>query len=85
MELHEHDQFVLTADVTGDEDEELKPGDVGVIIHIHSGGEAFVGEFVTLNGNSSAIARNRSAGRAAAGSRSAWPQNRRKQPLRRPR
>ena len=56
MELHEHDQFVLTADVTGDEDGELKPGDVGVIIHIHSGGEAFVGEFVTLNGNSSAIA-----------------------------
>ena len=37
MELHEHNQFVLTADVTGDEDEELKPGDVGVIVHIHPG------------------------------------------------
>ena len=56
MELHEHDQFVLTADVSGDGGEELKPGDVGVIIHIHPGGEAFVGEFVTLNGNSSVIA-----------------------------
>lgn len=56
MELHEHNQFVLTADVTGDDDEELKPGDVGVIVHIHPGGEAFVGEFLTLNGNSSVIA-----------------------------
>ena len=56
MELHEHNQFVLTADVTGDDDEELKPGDVGVIVHIHPGGGAFVGEFLTLNGNSSVIA-----------------------------
>ncbi len=56
MELHEHNQFVLTTDVAGDEDEELKSGDVGVIIHIHPGGEAFVAEFVTLNGNSSIIA-----------------------------
>ena len=56
MELHEHDQFVLTADVTGDEGEELKPGDVGIIIHIHKGNVAFVGEFLTLNGNSSVIA-----------------------------
>ena len=56
MELHEHSRFVLTADVTGDDDEELKLGDVGVIVHIHPGGEAFVGEFVTLNGKSSVIA-----------------------------
>ena len=56
MELHEHSQFVLIADVTGDEGEELKYGDVIVIIHIHPGGEAFVGEFVTLNGNSAVIA-----------------------------
>ena len=56
MELQEHDQFVLIAEVTGDDDEELKPGDVGIIVHIHPGGEAFVGEFVTLNGNSSVIA-----------------------------
>lgn len=56
MELREHDQFVLTADVTGDDDEELKPGDVGVIIHIHPGHQAFVGEFVALNRNSAVIA-----------------------------
>ena len=56
MELREHSQFVLTGEVTGDWDEKLKPGDVGVIIHIHPGGEAFVGEFVSLNGNSSVIA-----------------------------
>ena len=56
MELHEHSQFVLTGEVTGDWDEKLKPGDVGVIVHIHPGGEAFVAEFVSLNGNSSVIA-----------------------------
>ena len=56
MELHEHSRFVLTGEVTGDEDERLKPGDVGVIVHIHPGGEAFVAEFVSLNGNASAIA-----------------------------
>ena len=56
MELHEHSQFVLTGEVTGDWDEKLKPGDVGVIIHIHPGGETFVAEFLSLNGNSSVIA-----------------------------
>ena len=52
----EHEQIVLTADVTGDEDEELKSGDVGVIIHIHPGGEAFVVEFFTVDGDTAAIA-----------------------------
>ena len=56
MELQEHSQFVLTGEVTGDWDEKLKPGDVGVIVHIHPGGEAFVAEFVSLNGSSSVIA-----------------------------
>ena len=37
MELQEHNRFVLTSDVTGDDGEELKHGDVGVIIHIHPG------------------------------------------------
>ena len=40
MELHEHNQFVLTSVVTGDDGEGLKPGDVGVIIHIHPGGRS---------------------------------------------
>ena len=52
----EHEQIVLTADVTGDHGEELKPGDLGVIIHIHPGAEAFVAEFFTLEGETVAIA-----------------------------
>ncbi len=52
----EHDQIVLTADVTGDEAEELKPGDVGVIVHVHPGGDAFVVEFMALDGDTVAVA-----------------------------
>ncbi len=46
----EHDQIVLTADVRGDEGEELKPGDVGTIIHLHRDKAAFVVEFMSLDG-----------------------------------
>ena len=56
MTLKEHNQIVLTADVTGDDGEELRPGDVGVIIHIHPGAEAFVVEFFTLEGETVDIA-----------------------------
>ncbi len=56
MVFKEHEQIVLTGDATGDEGEELKPGDVGVIIHIHPGDEAFVVEFFTLDGDTAAIA-----------------------------
>ena len=52
----EHEQIVLTADVFGDEEEELKPGDVGAIIHIHLNEEAFVVEFMSLDGETVAIA-----------------------------
>ena len=52
----EHEQIVLTADVFGDEGEELKSDDVGTIIHIHPGEEAFVVEFLSLNGDTVAIA-----------------------------
>ena len=52
----EHEQIVLTSEVTGDHGEELKPGDVGVIIHIHPNAEAFVLEFFTLEGETAAIA-----------------------------
>ena len=34
----------------------LKAGDVGTIVHIHPRGEAFVVEFMTLDGNTIAIA-----------------------------
>ena len=31
-------------------------GDVGTIVHVHRGGEAFVVEFMTLDGHTAAIA-----------------------------
>ena len=52
----EHEQIVLTTDVVGDEEEELKPGDVGAIVHIHPNEEAFVVEFMSLDGETVAIA-----------------------------
>ena len=52
----EHEQIVLTADVFGDEGEELKPGDAGTIIHIHPDEKALVVEFLSLDGDTVAIA-----------------------------
>ena len=52
----EHEQIVLTAEVPGDEGGELKPGDVGTVIHVHSGNAAAVVEFMTLDGDTAAIA-----------------------------
>ncbi len=56
MAFCEHQEIVLTADVSGDEGEELKAGDVGVIVHIHPGGEAFVAEFMGLDEDVGVIA-----------------------------
>ena len=39
----EHEQIVLTADICGDEGEQLMPGDVGAVIHIHPGGGRLCG------------------------------------------
>lgn len=52
----EHEQIVLTADVRGDEGEALKPGDVGTVIHVHPGSAAIVVEFMSLDGDTAAIA-----------------------------
>ena len=52
----EHEQIVLNADVSGDEGEELKSGDVGTIIHIRPDEEALVVEFLSLDGDTVAIA-----------------------------
>lgn len=49
----EHERIVLITDVL---EEGLVAGDVGTIVHIHPRGEAFVVEFLTLNGNMAAIA-----------------------------
>ena len=56
MEIEEHVQIVLTSPVTADEGEKLEPGDVGVIVHIHPAGAAFVAEFMMLGGSTYAIA-----------------------------
>lgn len=52
----EHELVVLTDYAIGDEGEELKPGDAGCVVHIHPGAEAFVVEFMSLNGDTVAIA-----------------------------
>ena len=54
--FREHEQIVLTAAVSGDDGLELEPGDVGVIVDVHPGGDAFVVEFMALDGNTVAIA-----------------------------
>ena len=54
--FREHEQIVLTAAVSGDDGLELRPGDVGVIVHVHPGREAYVVEFLTLHGDTAAIA-----------------------------
>lgn len=51
--LEEHDRIVLTEDIAA---AGLKAGDVGTIVHVHGGGEAFEVEFLALDGNTAAIA-----------------------------
>ena len=52
---NEHDLIVLTTDIR-DEDGDLKAGDVGTVVHVHPGDEAFVVEFTTLHGGTVAVA-----------------------------
>ena len=53
MKIKEHDCVVLTADLP---EENLVAGDVGTVVHIHSGGVAYEVEFVTLTGKAIAVA-----------------------------
>ena len=53
--VKEHDLIVLTTDVR-DQDRDLKAGDVGTVVHVHPGDEAFVVEFTTLHGGTVAVA-----------------------------
>jgi hypothetical protein len=53
VNIHEHDCVVLTADLPADG---LEAGDVGTVVHIHGGGEAYEVEFMTLAGNTLAVA-----------------------------
>jgi len=49
----EHDCVVLTADLPG---EGLQAGDIGTVVHVHRGGEGYEVEFMTLDGETVAIA-----------------------------
>ena len=40
----------------GDEGEDLRPGDVGVVVHMHPDGDAYAVDFLTLDGDTDAIA-----------------------------
>ena len=52
----EHERIVLTDYVTGLDHEELSSGDVGCIVHIHPGAEAYIVELMSLDGETVAIA-----------------------------
>jgi hypothetical protein len=53
MKIKEHDCVVLTANLP---EEKLEAGDVGTVVHIHKGGVAYEVEFVTLAGETIAVA-----------------------------
>ena len=48
----ELDCVVLTVDI---EEEGLKAGDAGTIVHMYPGGDAFIVEFLTLDGDTIAL------------------------------
>ena len=51
--IKEHHRVVLKKNLAG---HDLKAGDVGTVIHIYKAGEAFEVEFLTLHGETVAIA-----------------------------
>jgi hypothetical protein len=51
--IKEHERVILTHDLSA---EGLQAGDVGTVIHVHRGGEAFEVEFLTLHGETAAVA-----------------------------
>jgi hypothetical protein len=53
MTIKEHDCVVLTADLPT---EGLEAGDVGTVVHVHKAGAAYEVEFMTLAGNTVAVA-----------------------------
>ena len=48
----ELDGVVLTTDI---DEEGLKSGDAGTIVHMYPGGDAFIVEFMTLDGDTVAL------------------------------
>ena len=51
--IREHDCVVLTQDLP---DEDLKAGDIGTVVHIHQHGAGYEVEFMTLTGETVAVA-----------------------------
>lgn len=51
--IQEHDYVALTQDLPA---EGLYAGDVGTVVHIHRGGTAYEVEFMTLTGQTIAVA-----------------------------
>jgi len=51
--IKEHDRVVLKKELP---DQGLQAGDVGTVVHLHEKGEAFEVEFLTLQGETVAIA-----------------------------
>ena len=51
--IKEHDCVVLTQDLV---EEGLKTGDIGTVVHIHAGGAGYEVEFMTLAGETVAVA-----------------------------
>ncbi len=51
--IKEHDRVVLTKAIP---DQGLTASDVGTVVHVHKNGEAFEVEFLTLHGETVAIA-----------------------------
>jgi hypothetical protein len=51
--IKEHDCVVLTSDLPA---EGLQAGDVGTVFHIHRNGAAYEVEFITLTGQTVAVA-----------------------------
>lgn len=51
--IKEHDCVVLTTNLP---DEGLEAGDIGTVVHIHKGGEGYEVEFMTLTGETVAVA-----------------------------
>jgi len=50
--IKEHDCVVLTKNLPK---EKLEAGDIGTVVHIHTGGTAYEVEFMTLTGETVAI------------------------------
>jgi hypothetical protein len=51
--IKEHDRVVLTKAIP---DQGRTAGDVGTVVHVHKNGEAFEVEFLTLHGETVALA-----------------------------